>query len=385
LAPRDGGGWLQSDVTELRQFVNQWRVFQTLKGRDEQVDSDGSEIAYPCGSNITTTTTTTAIGRFTNSNDGSSNPTTHQSTINQVEKKEVKSGIQNATCSCVEKDYDVAVHQLAAAWLKTYTEGLDQIITHEQIDNTIQFTFKSFGVNTIILQTIPINNNIQFAEELLKTNQQIWNYVRTFRQQEFNSWMESKMNAESDAGVRPMRKILVMELGAFSISLNLHAAIQIGAVNESDSLASAAEDLLKIHSISPSKFNYGDSNFFNNTMVVFDKLIAQKLQKLRPFHQHQYILSNTCMNMLNETQRNNTSHCGNQNMFSSDGIHWCTDVTGPRLDAVVACLTKCSLIYNYDENGENGSLVDCERKCNEKFMTLSAIDWVDADSMSVQF
>ena len=385
LCPNGGGGWLQSDVTELRRFVNQWRVFQTLKGAMEVV-TDVSEMAYPCGNNITTDD---GLYFVNNSNDdGSSLVTTHQSTTNQQFEKEVKSGIQNATCSCVEKNYDVAVHQLAAGWIKLFkppSSPLDQSITHGSIDDTVQFTFKSFGVNTIILQTIPINNNIMNAEELVKTNQQIWNYVRTFRQQEFSSWMESKVNATSDADVPPMRKILVMELGAFSISLNLHAAIHIGAVNEYDGLASAAADLLNIHTISPFKFNYGDSNFVNSTMVVFEKLIAQKLCKKRANDQHNYILSNVCMNMLNETQRNHTPFCENQNMFSEDGMHWCTDVIGPRLNAVVACLTKCSLMYNYDENGENGNLVDCERKCNEKFMTLTAIEWEDDSSMSIQF
>ena len=157
-----------------------------------------------------------------------------------------------------------------------------------------------------------------------------------------------------------MRKILVMELGAYSTSLVLHNAIHLGAFNEtSNATKAAASGLISLHSTTPKSFNYGNESFLKYANITLQSIMLEKLKTKRKNQFYPYKMAHICGELLNENQRNSSLDCS-RNMFSLDGMHWCTDTTGGRLNAVAACLMQCSLKYEYDEKGEESDLVQCE-------------------------
>ena len=70
-----------------------------------------------------------------------------------------------------------------------------------------------------------------------------------------------------------------------------------------------------------------------------------------------------------------------RNKISPDGIHWCVETVGPRFTASVACLLGCA--HNGRPPGTSGGgdgegLRECERECNERFMSLVPVQesWI---------
>ena len=70
------------------------------------------------------------------------------------------------------------------------------------------------------------------------------------------------------------------------------------------------------------------------------------------------------------------THICKLNMFSMDGMHYCTKTIGSRVFAVMSCLLSC--VYNNNDmsssKGEShGGLRMCEEKCNQQYMSLEPI------------
>jgi len=72
--------------------------------------------------------------------------------------------------------------------------------------------------------------------------------------------------------------------------------------------------------------------------------------------------------------------CAKWSVITSDGIHWCMDILGGRLNAALACLLRCSLrdIEEFDD------IVVCEKRCNQQYMSLNEISWDDAQQVNVE-
>lgn len=170
MAPMGGGGWLESDIHELKRFNHQWRRFQTLMSASAFVE-DIDEVSYPC----------------TNMNSSQT-----EVSMDHVDRFPL-SGIVNSTASCTEKDFDIAIHQIAAGWMNLY-KPLDVSININSIESEILFIFERFGVKTVILQTIPVLNNVKTGEELVATNKKIWSFVRLFRQHVYEQCMKQKQS-----------------------------------------------------------------------------------------------------------------------------------------------------------------------------------------------
>lgn len=81
----------------------------------------------------------------------------------------------------------------------------------------------------------------------------------------------------------------------------------------------------------------------------------------------------------NRPEGNLDSNC-KRNLISPDGIHWCVETIGPRFTASIACLLGCVYNERPPDTSAKGieSLRECERECNNKFMSLTPVDesWI---------
>ena len=66
----------------------------------------------------------------------------------------------------------------------------------------------------------------------------------------------------------------------------------------------------------------------------------------------------------------NSDSCENRNMLTVDGQHLCMKTFGGRLYAGMACVIRCA--YRHSEDREE--LRECERACNDQYMTLKPLD-----------
>mmetsp|Transcript_16561 Transcript_16561/g.31384 ORF Transcript_16561/g.31384 Transcript_16561/m.31384 type:complete len:537 (+) Transcript_16561:242-1852(+) len=325
IMPNGGGGWMESDVREMKRLVHQWHGVKTLDRKEESQSPCEIKLSFGSSSN-----TSKSIGK-------------------EVHKDDY---------NCIEQDFDISVHQFAAGWIhgkiKPQVAPFLEKFTTEAIDETIKTTIDRFGTRVIIVQTIPIMNNIQNIQELVVANQRIWAHVKTMREQSIKDKQPLKM--------------LVMELGALSTSLVLYNAIHIGELAaDSDS----AMELMQLHSESILEKNF---HFHNPTFAraVTKTLDAPLLHRLNSQSLWSKIVSHACGAFVNETYAKEIRNCPVKNVFSYDGQHWCMDSIGGRIDAALVCLLDCSNKYDFHQLDE---LVQCESDCNAKFMSLSPVNW----------
>ena len=58
-----------------------------------------------------------------------------------------------------------------------------------------------------------------------------------------------------------------------------------------------------------------------------------------------------------------------RNNLSNDGIHFCMNRIGFRVEAALACLIDCA----YNDNSTNKNMQLCEQACNDQFLSLKPI------------
>uniref|UniRef100_A0A7S2UQD4 Uncharacterized protein n=2 Tax=Attheya septentrionalis TaxID=420275 RepID=A0A7S2UQD4_9STRA len=318
MAPAGGGGWLTYDIREMKRMVHQWRPVKAI-------DTAWGKSTSPCEIE-------TPANNFSHVN-GTRNMTSSAAKVNAY--------------SCKQKDFDVVVHQLPVEWIENMY--FDQSITNDVLDEVVGVSFNYLGASTIILQTIPINNNARSLDELVIVNRRIWDYARAF---ELNA---TKRN-ENSTGTTTIpathrRRILVMDLYSYSVDLFVQNSIEIGIItkNKGEELQSKLSN-----SVNPHEFlnlTMGLSEAFNHTMPI------------RGQRQIERKIGHTCGDV----------NCNTKSMISYDGMHWCMRETGGRLNAGLACLIQCSLMNNDETRDDVVRL--CERKCNARFMSLVPLSW----------
>jgi hypothetical protein len=342
LMPHDGGGFMETDVSELKRLVYKWHITTAEHG-----GSDPDAIV--------------PFERFCDKIEG--------------EKKDsAPSGMLND--SCTEQSFDAAVHQLSTEWIhrESIMGGsafLDEF-TLEAIEESVQLTMDQFGVKIIILQTIPIISNIRNVQELIIANQRIWKFAKRFRQQQENQKEDERVT------------LLIMEVGALSTSLTLFNSIAMGTVSKEN-----ASDLIQMHSQAvPSSpvpdgslsFQFDNEQFVKATMKAMEGPL-QKRMKVQLWSNVSKISSHSCGEYMDEKAATSSFRCKMKNTFSIDGRQWCMDVMAGRINAAGACLLQCGLKYRrqgeleleLELEVENGSLENCERDCNGLYMTLSSV------------
>jgi hypothetical protein len=245
---------------------------------------------------------------------------------------------------------------------------VDKSLTWNALDELVDLSFNYLGASTVILLTIPIFNNVVNMSELVVANRRIWEYAREFEvnmtKTNSNTTIFTSDEEDSSTSARsplPKRRILVMDLYAYSVSLFLQNSIEIG-VMQSERGEELKSKLLQ---------SANASDFLNLTMTLNEalnqsiplmggprgRLIVTKYGRII-----QNKIGHTCGDI----------NCTTKSMITRDGMHWCMKETGGRLSAGLACLIQCSLI---NDGRDDKTIKACERRCNVQYMSLAPVPW----------
>ena len=247
--------------------------------------------------------------------------------------------------------------------------NFDQSLSLKSLHESVELTFDYLGASTIIIQTIPIQNNANDMNALVNANKRIWRYAKEFRA---NMTAKAATKEEKSAPTYG-RKILVMDLYSLSVITYLQNSMDIGIIASETGKALQSKLLSK-----PSIDN--PFHFLNLSLALKDSLqnfaIPLPRAKSRGVPRHGNIL-----------YRKIGLSCGDKNCtilsdISKDGLHWCMDTFAGRLNAGLACLVQCSLVSASEDGDLQKStldsktmIVDCERMCNAQYMSLDPVRW----------
>ena len=214
----------------------------------------------------------------------------------------------------------------------------------QSLEDLADTTFVEIGASTLILQTIGINNNAETLSELVIANRRIWEYAIEF--EVANSAIVSSIGV----GPEPKRQIFIMDIFAYSITLFLYQSMEIGLIS--------------------TEFGNELSNKMEN-VADYDEFLNLTLS-LSEAYNH-----TTTFGAKKKNLHRKDGHfcadkdCNTASIVSADGMHWCIEEMGERMNAGIACLTECSLHKEGDSNVMFARL--CERHCNEKYMNISPV------------
>lgn len=329
VAPNAGGGWLSYDVREMKRLVHTWRHV-------ESISSAYGNQTSPCE-------TSPGI--------------------------DVDSG--RADYPCEEKDFDVVVHQLPAEWTDC-SKSFDSVITRDALEEIVDLSFNHLGANTVIIQTLAINNNARTLTELANVNRMIWDFTNDF---ESNRTKTSPIRAiPGDASYSFMqarstvkRRVLVMDLYSYSIALYLRNSIEIGLIDRQ------IGEMLQVELLAI------DSPY--QLLNLTETTLAESFNRTMPLLKHwSWGRRNKCGHVFINKKVGHACgdiNCTTQSSITVDGMHWCMRETAGRINAGLACLVQCSLI----DDGADHDMRDCEKRCNYKFMSLVQIPWEKASQL----
>lgn len=238
-------------------------------------------------------------------------------------------GIQNYhEIECPEEDFDVIVHQFPFGWSKrpAAKHSKSEKITFETIHEAVQLSGMTFGAKAIIIQTIPMGNFvIDMVNELEVINNAIYNYSSSYDNSHYSGQVE---------------KVVVMDFAKFSYELFAHNAASLNLIDNDE------EEI--------------DQLLANSTITeILNPLLSDRTKCCHK--EYGQILGFTCSEI-------NRFNCL-KTKYSFDGIHWCMDEVGGRINGVLACLLKC-----IEDNDGLPELRHCEKQCNDNFMTLRPIN-----------
>ena len=217
----------------------------------------------------------------------------------------------------------------------------------QSLEDLADTTFVEIGASTLILQTIGISNNAKTLSELVIANRRIWEYAI-----EFEGKMVANSTFASSIGdsPEPKRQIFIMDIFAYSITLFLYQSMEIGLIS--------------------TEFGNELSNKMEN-VADYDEFLNLTLS-LSEAYNH-----TTTFGAKKKNLHRKDGHfcadkdCNTASIVSADGMHWCIEEMGERMNAGIACLTECSLHKEGDSNVMFARL--CERHCNEKYMNISPV------------
>ena len=218
----------------------------------------------------------------------------------------------------------------------------------------VNISFDYLGANTVVLQTIQIMNNVENIAQLIEVNSIIWKYARDFQAKE----------AQRKSKDGRKRRVLVMDMYAYTVSLILQNSMVIGLVSN-DTGATLQQQLRE-----SSDFD----TYLNLTMsmdYVFENSTTIVTKTGKNFGRK---IGHVCAD----------ANCEKKSRITSDGQHWCTKITGGRINAALACLLRCSFVEVEEEDGNIEELKQCESRCNKQYMSLAPVRWEDAEEIDVK-
>lgn len=248
----------------------------------------------------------------------------------------------------------------------------------------MDLSFNYLGANTVILQTVPINNNAQTMTELVNVNQRIWKFAKDF---ELNQTKTSQIRVDdpgsnsSTPAQRIKRRLIVMDMYSYSIFMFLRNSIEIGLI-----------DRRKGDMIQAELLDAGDPfRFLNLTESSLQGLFDQKRPLRRYWGRGNKVKKDGRFIDMKVGHTCGDINCTTQSSITREGTHWCMGETAGRINAGLACLVHCSLSDDghHDDsefkfrlrNATISRLRDCEKRCNDKYMTLVPIPWENASRM----
>jgi len=219
----------------------------------------------------------------------------------------------------------------------------------------VNTAFDYLGASTVILQTIQFMNNVENIAQLIEVNNVIWKYARDFQAKE----------AQRKSKDGRKRRVVVMDMYAYTISLVLQNSMAIG-VTPNDSGVALQRQLRE-----STDFDI----YLNVTMsleYLFENATVTMTKKGKVFSKKK---GHVCAD----------ANCDKKSRITADGQHWCTKSTGGRINAALACLLRCSFGEEAKADKTAEEMKQCEWRCNKKYMSLAPLPWDNAEEIEVNF
>ncbi len=255
------------------------------------------------------------------------------------------SEFEDTGVGCPEENFDVVVHEFPFSWMK---KPITDWFTYEKIDEAVQLSGQQFGAKVVIVQTTPVQNNVvDMVSELKAVNDAIFNYSSTY-----DSNLIKENNDESGKDVKEVvETVLVMDLAKFSYELFTQNAVSLGLMTYDTEAIQEA---------------FGD----NSITELLNPLITRRTKCCN--QEFPQIIGYTCAEV--SSQNSDPEDCI-KTRYSRDGMHWCMDEVGGRINAALACLLKC-----VDQENKSRDLRSCEKRCNDQYMSLNPIHFPISES-----
>ena len=220
----------------------------------------------------------------------------------------------------------------------------------------VNMSFDYLGANTVVLQTIQIMNNAENIAQLIEVNSVIWKYARDFQTKEAQRKLKDGRT----------RRVIVMDMFAYTVSLFLQNSMVIGLV--SNEIGATLQRQLQ-ESIDFDSYLNLTMSLHNVLQITFVAEVTKRGKEIIVKRGH------VCAN----------ANCDKKSLISSDGMHWCTKATGGRINAALACLLRCSFEEEAKVDKTVEEMKQCEWRCNKQYMSLAPVPWDDAEEIEVNF
>jgi hypothetical protein len=227
---------------------------------------------------------------------------------------------------------DVMVQRITFPWIPLAR------ITAEALEKNTLLATELFGMETLVYVNLYFTNNVVDADAYQLFGQKtevVRNFVRTY----------------VPPAPSTLKRVLLLDLDRLVDLLNERNAQSIGI----DTSRQPFEDWMLSQTLGP-----------YNPKAVFRKHIGQ-----------------VCGGAM---VPNHTASC-DRNMIFVDGLHFCPSTFAGRITGGIACLIECAeldRVNNHhhqhphdDVRGPDSFLRQCERKCNDKYMSLEPIAMSD--------
>lgn len=219
----------------------------------------------------------------------------------------------------------------------------------ENFHDSIKFGFSFTKVKTMIVQTIPVMNNVGSLHEAKEMNAFIIKYARDFN-----------LNQTKAGDNDTYRRILVLDLYAYTIHLFLQNSMDIGKFSSEEG-KNLQRKLLNCKS-------YDD--FIVEAMAMEILMNDTKNCYLGGCRRKGFVCAD--------------SKCKTKSAITKDGMHHCNSQVGGRINSATACILQC----RYSGDGiisDIHHLTECEMKCNKMYMSLHVVDWKEARPVAMKW
>lgn len=235
--------------------------------------------------------------------------------------------------------FDAVVFRVMHGWMEI------EEITRDRLVEAIDLSYELLGVKTVILMNVPFTNNVKTMDDYWGV-QDINDNIRHIA----DTWHENR----NDDG-KGVQHVLVQDYDAFYNHVIWANALHLG-YNVSNPLVASRKT-----------FEVEGQQF------LFDRL--NDGGKFSP-----------SISMVCDTRQ--LTHDGgkcDRNILWMDGMHVCPETMTARYGASIACLLGC--VYNGESDKNDDLIRECEKECNEQFMSVMPADeaWISSHTTMASF